>query len=49
MGNRPPRNKKIANPGGYARGGGGMVIGGIEQYIKQEAVKESENYPHMYV
>ena len=35
VGNRPPRNKKMANPGGHAPGGGGMVTGGIEPCIIQ--------------
>ena len=35
VGNRPPNENKIANPRGYARGGGGMVTGRIEPCIKQ--------------
>ena len=31
VGNRPPSEKKMANPRGYARGG--MVTGGIAPYI----------------
>ena len=33
VGNRLPRNEKMANPGGNARGG--MVTGGIEPYINR--------------
>jgi len=33
VGNRPPSENKIANPRGYARGGGEMVTGRIEPCI----------------
>jgi len=33
VGNRPPSEKKIANPRGYARRGG-MVTGRIEPWIR---------------
>ena len=35
VGNRPPGEKKIANPRGYARGG--MVTGRIEPCITQSS------------
>ena len=36
VGNRSPSKKKIANPRGCARGGGGGVKGRIEPCIKHE-------------
>ena len=38
MGNRPPSEKKIANPRGYARGG--MVTGRIEPCIRMKASQQ---------
>ena len=35
LGNRPPNENKIANPRGYARGGG-MVTGRIEPCIRHQ-------------
>ena len=32
VGNRLPNKEKMANPRGYAQGGGGMVTGGIAQF-----------------
>ena len=38
VGNRPPGKKNIANPRGYARGGGGMVTSKIAACITQDLV-----------
>jgi len=46
VGNRPPRENKIANPRGYARGG--KVTGRIEPCINLDSENSVSQMEHLY-